>query len=178
MIFRRPFARVLAALGLASVIGFATPLAAQAASYPPASPGTFSVMAHPGTNRVTINGLGANAKVTALVSGRGPAPALGPISGSPKTQTANLAVGKTDAAGSVTFNLVFASGATGVYNVSVSTPDGHSVSGSMTIPSKSRNSLNWTGANIALWIVWLAGLFIIVGIIALLANIVRRRARG
>jgi hypothetical protein len=175
---RRPFARVLAALGLAGVLSFATPLVAQAATatYPPASTGTFAVTAHPGSNRVTINGLGADAKVTAIVSGRGPAPSLTPIQASPKSGTANLSVGTTDASGSVTFNLVFASSASGVYNISVSTPDGHSVSGSVTIPSKNSSSLSWTGARIALWVLWLAGLFVIVGVIALVTTVVRRRA--
>ena len=177
-------------LGLASLITVAGPLAAQAASYPaaatapqtatypPASPGTFSVTARPGSNPVTINGLGRDAEVTVLVSGRGPAPALGPIHGTPKAQTANLAVGKTDASGSITFSLVFASHASGVYNVSVSTPDGHSVSGSVTLPEKSTSPLNFTGTNIALWVVCLAGILIVVSIIGMLTSVIRRRARG
>ena len=190
MTFRRPLSRAIAALGLATLLSFAVPLAAQAApyppsgddpatraaSYPPASTGTFEVKAHPGTNRVTVNGLGKNADVTALVSGRGPAPSLGPSKGTPRTKTANLAVGKTDASGSVTFNLVFASDASGVYNISVSTPDGHSVSGSLTIPSPNASAFDWTGENIALWVVILAGAFVIAGIIALLVAVVRRRA--
>lgn len=170
--------RVAAALGLAALFTLAVPFAAQAeaAGYPPASTGTFAVTAHVGSNQVTINGLGPKEKVTAIVSGHSQAPSVGPISGSPKTETANLSVGTTDASGSVTFDLVFASGASGVYNVSVSTPDGHSESGSVTIPSKNTSALNWTGARIALWVLWLAAACVVAGILALLVREVRRRA--
>lgn len=190
MTLRWRLGRILSVLGLSALIAAGTPLAAraassppasatpvaQAATYPPATTGTFEVTGHPGTNRVTINGLGENAEVTAIVSGRGPAPALGPISGTPTAHTVNLQAGKTDASGSVTFNLVFAQASSGVYNVSVSTPDGHSVSGSVTIPSPNTRALDWTGSNIALCAVILAGVFLMAGLVALLVAVVRRRA--
>jgi hypothetical protein len=174
---RRPLLALFSALGLAGLIGLlglGTPAAAQAAAYPPASTGTFAVTAHPGTNRVTISGLGAKERATAIVAGHGAAPSVGPIKGTPATQTANLAVGKTDASGRITFKLVFAAGASGVYNVSVSTPDGRSESGSVTIPGKDGSSTAWGGARLALWIVWVAGIVVILGAIALLTSAVRR----
>lgn len=168
-------ARGLGGLALAVALSVAAPLAAQAASYPPASTGTFSVTAHVGANHVTVNGLGAKSPATAIVSGSGPAPTLGTFHAAARAETTNLAVGSTDANGEVTFTLVFPSDASGVYNASVSTADGHSVSGSITIPSHSSGLLAWTGSNIALWVVWLAGILVLIGVIALLIAAARRR---
>lgn len=168
---------VLAALGLAGLLSVAVPAAAQAATYPPATTGTFSVTAHPGANRITVNGLGEKSRATAIISGNGPAPSLGQFDALARSETVNLSLGQTDASGSVTFTLVFPAHASGVYNASVSTPDGNSVSGVITVPSKSGNALAWTGTNIAMWVVWLAGILIIIGIIALLISTARRRAR-
>jgi hypothetical protein len=168
-------ARGLGGLALAVALSVAAPLAAQAASYPPATTGTFSVTAHAGANQVTVNGLGANAAATAIISGSGPAPTLGEFRASAAhAETANLVVGTTDAEGAVSFTLVFPADASGVYNASVSTADGHSVSGSITIPSHS-SRLAWTGSNIAMWVVWLAGILVILGLIALLIAAARRR---
>lgn len=168
---------VLAGLGLAVALSIGAGTAAQAATYPPATTGTFSVTAHPGANRITVNNLGQSAPATAIISGSGPAPTLGDFDAAARTETTNLSIGQTDASGSVTFTLVFPARASGVYNASVSTPDGHSVSGVITVPNKSGSALAWTGTNIALWVVWLAGILIIIGIIALLISVARRRAR-
>ncbi|GAA4174896.1 hypothetical protein [Gryllotalpicola koreensis] len=176
MIAMKAVARGLGGLALAVALSVAAPLAAQAASYPPATTGTFAVTAHPGANHVTVNGLGANASATAIVSGSGPAPTLGEFRASAThAETANLVVGTTDAEGAVSFTLVFPADASGVYNASVSTADGHSVSGSITIPSHSSGPLAWTGSNIAMWVVWLAGILVILGLIALLIAAARRR---
>jgi hypothetical protein len=171
-------ARGLGGLVLAAALVVGAPLAAHAASYPPASTGTFSVTAHPGANRVTVNGLGANARATAIISGGGPAPTLGTLHASVRAATANLVVGETDASGQVTFTLVFPSRAQGVYNASVSTPDGHSVSGAISIPTRAASPLALTGTNIALWVVWLAGILVVIGVIALLIAAARRRSRN
>jgi hypothetical protein len=174
----RVLPRLLAGVIAALALALGAPLAAQAVTYPPATTGTFSVTGHHGANRITINGLGASAPATALVSGTGAAPTLGELrAGGVRSAAANLAVGRTDAAGSLTFTLVFPADASGVYNASVSTPDGHSVSGVITIPDGSGSKLAWTGTNIALWVVWLAGIVIVLGVIALLIAGARRRAR-
>ena len=171
-------ARGLGGLALAVALSVAAPLAAQATSYPPASTGTFAVTAHAGANQVTVDGLGANAAATAIVSGSGPAPTLGEFRAAVRGETTNLTVGTTDANGAVTFTLVFPDNASGVYNASVSTADGHSVSGSITIPARSSGPLAWTGSNIALWVVWLAGILVFIGIITLLIAARRRRSRN
>jgi hypothetical protein len=177
-------ARGLGGLVLAVALSVAAPLAAQAASYPPATTGTFSVTAHPGANHVTVNGLGPKSKATAIISGSGPAPTLGAFragtagSGSVRAATANLALGTTDADGAITFTLVFPEHASGVYNASVLTADGHSVSGAITIPDGANGPLAWTGSNIAMWVVWLAGILVIVGVIALIIAAARRRSRN
>jgi hypothetical protein len=174
----RAMPRLAVALIAALLLAIGAPLAAQATTYPPATTGTFSVTGHHGANRITINGLGPSAPATAIVSGTGAAPSLGELrAGGVRSVTANLAVGHTDAAGSLTFTLVFPADASGVYNASVSTPDGHSVSGVITIQDRSGSNLAWTGTNIALWVVWLAGIVIVLGIIALLIAAARRRAR-
>jgi hypothetical protein len=185
---RRMLIGALAALGIAAAAslgllggagGLGAPVAARADSYPPATTGTFAVTAHPGANTVTVAGLGPQKTATAIISGNGPAPVLGEFRASVRAATANLAVGTTDASGAVTFTLVFPRAASGVYNVSVSTPDGHSVSGSITLPSSSSGALAWTGSNIAMWVVWLAGILMFLGVIALLiAAARRRRSRG
>jgi len=171
--------RVLAGFVTALLLTIGAPLSAHAATYPPASTGTFSVTAHAGANRITVNDLGADALATAIVSGSGAAPTVGEfVAGGARSATANLPLGYTDAQGSITFTLVFPKSAVGVYNASVSTPDGHSVSGVITVPGKSGSALAWTGTNIALWIVWLAGILIIIGVIALLISAARRRSRN
>ncbi|AYG04183.1 hypothetical protein D7I44_12005 [Gryllotalpicola protaetiae] len=170
--------RAVAGLGLALMLAIGVPLAAQAATYPPATTGTFSVTAHAGSNRITVNGLGPHAAATAIISGSGPAPTLGAFDAAVRSATVNLAVGQTDADGSVAFTLVFPDDAVGVYNASVSTPDGHSVSGVITVPSKSGSALAWTGTNIAMWVVWLAGILVALGIAALVIAAVRRRSRN
>jgi hypothetical protein len=174
----RALPRLAVAVLAALLLALAAPLAARAATYPPATTGTFSVIGHHGANRITVNGLGTNAPATAIVSGAGPAPTVAELrAGGARSEAANLPVGRTDAAGSLTFTLVFPAGASGAYNASVSTPDGHSVSGVITIPGRSGSKLAWTGTSIALWVVWLAGIVIILGMIALLVAGARRRAR-
>ncbi|HEY0248660.1 MAG TPA: hypothetical protein VGC45_10400 [Gryllotalpicola sp.] len=175
--------RAVAAVGLGAALAVAgAPVAAQAASYPPASTGTFAVTAHPGANAVTVTGLGADAPATALVSGNGLAPTLGQFTAAVPAvvpaATTNLALGRTDGSGAITFTLVFPEDVSGVYNISVSTPDGHSISGSITLPARSGGPLAWTGTNIALWVVWLAGILVVVGVIALLIAAARRRSRS
>ncbi|MCL2515965.1 MAG: hypothetical protein FWD85_03945 [Microbacteriaceae bacterium] len=174
--------RALAVVGLGVAVAFGGALttggadAANAATYPPATTGTFAVTAHPGANTITVNGLGPSKPATAIISGTGPAPTLGAFDAAARSATVNLAVGETDASGSVTFTLVFPAKASGVYNASVSTPDGHSVSGVITVPGQNGSVLAWTGTNIALWIVWLAGALIIAGLIALIVSTARRRS--
>ena len=175
-------AKALATLGAAAVLAVGGAVAADAAQYPPASTGTFAVTAHPGANSITVDGLGKRKPATALISGAGPAPALGEFAAGHshvRADTANLAVGTTDSAGAVTFTLVFPREASGIYNISVSTADGHSVSGSISLPSRIAGPLAFTGSNIAMWVVWFAGILVLLGIIALLiAAARRRRSRG
>lgn len=177
---RRMLARAALALGgvvaaMALAVGAAS--AAQAASYPPATTGTFAVTGHVGANRITVAGLGANQPATALISGRGAAPTVADFRAGVRAETADLAVGTTDASGAVTFTLVFPRGASGVYNLSLSTRNGHSVSGSVTLPAAATGPLALTGSNIAMWIVWLAGILVLIGIIAVLIASARRRTR-
>jgi hypothetical protein len=171
---------VAAAVVLGSLGAASAPAAAHAAeTYPPASTGTFAHTAHAGANSLTVSGLGADARATALISGSGPAPTLGVVRAAGPAAVhglaANLAVGTTDAEGEVTFTLVFPQRVSGIYNVSVSTPDGHSVSGAITLPSATGESLVRTGTNLALWVVWLAGILVVIGVIAMLIAAARRR---
>lgn len=172
---------VAAAVALGALAAASAPAAAAhaAETYPPASTGTFAHTAHAGANTLTVSGLGADARATALISGSGPAPALGVFRAvepaAVRSLAANLAVGTTDAEGEVTFTLVFPERVSGIYNVSVSTPDGHSVSGAITLPSATGESLVRTGTNVALWVVWLAGIVVVIGVIAMLIAAARRR---
>jgi hypothetical protein len=167
----------LAGLATAAALTVGAGSAADAASYPPATTGTFAVTGHAGANRITIDGLGAKQPATALISGRGAAPTVADFRAGLRAETADLEVGTTDASGAVTFTLVFPREASGVYNVSLSTPDGHSVSGSVTLPAAATGPLALTGSNIAMWIVWLAGILVLIGIIAVLIASARRRTR-
>ncbi|WP_022882713.1 hypothetical protein [Gryllotalpicola ginsengisoli] len=154
---------------LAAGLLVAAPAAANAATtYPPATTGTFAFTASPGSNDFTVTGLDPNEEASGIISGTGSLPTVGAFAAAATT----LDLGQTSSSGTLHFTLVFPSDASGVYNLSISTPGGASASGYITIAG---TALASTGSTIQWWIVWVAGIIVVLGIAAVVTSTVRRR---